>query len=271
MSEQSDQDEVILFTRPQRASTVLLGRLPRTIAAHNIKTLMCEFGLVHSVTMGDEAPGADSPPPVSHVPELQFVWRTNKRKVAMHDDDLESDSRTWALVSFYSIWQAGHAVTVTKKRLCLACCSSSSRVYYLTAKMARERHEATLTPLYLNRCIELASHFIGFDALSIEIVDINRQVLRAGERAADGSVVLSDTCLCRVAVRGTLPDGRSAIGIGRSLREEATLATALRRAQRIAADKAIEDFYHSLALVRLADGRVIVHIIDQGLSMWCDD
>eukprot|EP01118_Nematostelium_gracile_P020538 TRINITY_DN9988_c0_g1_i1.p2 TRINITY_DN9988_c0_g1~~TRINITY_DN9988_c0_g1_i1.p2 ORF type:complete len:156 (-),score=45.71 TRINITY_DN9988_c0_g1_i1:497-964(-) len=112
-------------------------------------------------------------------------------------------------------------------------------------------------PLDINRSVELANHYLGFNRWSSNILSLNQEFLEYGD---------SFKCCynCRVAYQ--FPDGRIVEAEGRATYSASDKKVAIELAKKHAITDARKNGFQQIVLIELEDGRTAVHILGQCLD-----
>eukprot|EP01114_Cavostelium_apophysatum_P022447 TRINITY_DN8126_c0_g1_i2.p1 TRINITY_DN8126_c0_g1~~TRINITY_DN8126_c0_g1_i2.p1 ORF type:complete len:140 (+),score=7.15 TRINITY_DN8126_c0_g1_i2:291-710(+) len=123
----------------------------------------------------------------------------------------------------------------------------------LAVRFARGRTEKEL-PLDINRSIELANYYIGFDRWSSSIQRLDKEELTVDQNG-------HHTCTYVCDFQFMLTDGRSFVGTGRATGGGKDKANVIEFAKKNAVTDARKKTFQQIALIILEDGKVAVHFL----------
>eukprot|EP01102_Stenamoeba_stenopodia_P004615 TRINITY_DN14922_c0_g1_i1.p1 TRINITY_DN14922_c0_g1~~TRINITY_DN14922_c0_g1_i1.p1 ORF type:complete len:249 (-),score=43.08 TRINITY_DN14922_c0_g1_i1:97-843(-) len=217
------EGEVILFKQPSEECCLFVGGLAPDVTTEELYESFSKYGLINS---------------------CQIIADTDVNLF-------------YAFVRYYSVYDAREAKRNLNryKFRGVACKIEFKRRRALPAS-------AEYTDLPIQCCIELLSHFIGFDQYSTTILSLTQLSF---EQTPEGLY----RCEYRAVVRLTFKkDGRKVDGIGSAQKDGWNKGEVLDFCKKIAVTEARKSAFSLLAIVRLPDGKTTLHFIQNGLDDW---
>jgi len=132
----------------------------------------------------------------------------------------------------------------------------------LKLTFAKQRQGRKETPLDINRCIELANYYIGFNCWSSNIMSLSQESLELNE--TNGSFKCTYTC--KTTFR--LLDSRFIEATGKASNTSNDKRFAIEYAKKNAVTDARKNAFQQIVLIELIGGKVAVHFLNDSLEFW---
>jgi len=132
----------------------------------------------------------------------------------------------------------------------------------LKLTFAKQRQGRKEAPLDINRCIELANYYIGFNCWSSSIMSLSQESLELNE--TNGSFKCNYTC--KTTFR--LLDGRFVEATGKASNTSNEKRFAIEYAKKNAVTDARKNAFQQIVLIELIGGKVAVHFLNDSLEFW---
>lgn len=224
----SSQGEVILFKTPLDDSCLYVNRLHRDTTDDELRETFSRYGLLHDLRL--------------------------------YETDSEDRPYNYAFVRYYSVWSAIKALHYLER----------IKFHGVTCKVIMKKrnlqNERKQLPLTIQRCIDVANYYIGFDGWSSSIV-----TLAPAEELSFDAPTKMYKCVFKCVVRYSFKSyDRVLEAIGFGMHEGLQRGETIEYAKKKAVTEAYKNAFQSMAIILLRTGKVALHFLDTSVDQWTD-
>ena len=191
---------------------------------------------------------------------------------------------TWCLVTFYAISSA-----ISAKREIDQKEFNGKKIIIKFSKKYKSEKQLTDTTLPINKCVDLANHYFGFNGkkkgyqkIFLEILKLiflgwSTKIISFAQenltKIVDGNTE-KWSCTFKAIVRIELKMGKEkkmVDGVSSVLREAEDIVSCYHFVKKTAISDAIKNAFSMMVIVSLANKKIAVHLLDQDPEIWTKD
>lgn len=232
-----DGCEIIKFTIPTSSSILYASNFPDNTSIESITELFSNFGLVYDI-----------------IPFASQSKHDSEEINAQDNKNIKtSQNKSYYIIKYYSILSA----KLAQKQLNGS--SFQGRYLYVSFFKSKNQFKAEEYPLPIQKSIELANYYLGFNGWSSSIISLDRLIIDQREDIESKQTL--NICSYKCVIKHFYKDGQCAFGVGESYEVGPDLIETMSIAKKMAITNARKDAFKHTIIILLESGKVGLHLL----------